>query len=109
MAVRLGKFANFLIKVERFAASIRYWTETGSKGRAKLSSWPSGSTRWKKRSPHSALRGTVAGWYPAARAVVKCVNIGDVEDDPTPPAPASFGRLGDEVEIARSCSKAGEW
>ena len=24
MAVRLGKFANFLIKVERFAASIRY-------------------------------------------------------------------------------------
>jgi hypothetical protein len=40
----LGKFANFLIKVERFAASIRYWTETGSKGQAKLSSWPSGST-----------------------------------------------------------------
>ena len=32
MAVRLGKFANFLIKVERFTASIRYWTETGSKG-----------------------------------------------------------------------------
>ena len=32
MAVRLGKFADFLIKVERFAASIRYWTETGSKG-----------------------------------------------------------------------------
>src|SRR6266850_788834 len=27
---------------------------TGSKGRAKLSSWPSGSLRWKKRSPHSA-------------------------------------------------------
>lgn len=45
MAVRLGKFANFLIKVERFAASIRYWTETGSKGRAKLSWWPSGSTK----------------------------------------------------------------
>jgi hypothetical protein len=40
----LGKFANFLIKVERFAASIRYWTETGSKGQANLSSWPSGST-----------------------------------------------------------------
>jgi hypothetical protein len=32
MAVRLGKFANFLIKVEPFTASIRYWTETGSKG-----------------------------------------------------------------------------
>jgi SAM domain (Sterile alpha motif) len=24
------------------------------KGRAKLSSWPSGSIKWKKRSPHSA-------------------------------------------------------
>jgi hypothetical protein len=45
-----------------------YWTETGSKGRAKLSSWPSGSIRWKKRSPHSASRGTVAGWYPAPSA-----------------------------------------
>jgi hypothetical protein len=66
MAVRLGKLANFLIKVERFAASIRYWTKIGSKGRAKLSSWPSGSTR--ERSPHSASRGTVAGWYPAASA-----------------------------------------
>jgi len=32
MAVRLGKFANFLIKVERFAASIRYSTETARKG-----------------------------------------------------------------------------
>src|SRR6266478_3045986 len=28
-------------------------------------SWPSGSLRWKKRSPHSASWGTVAGWYPA--------------------------------------------
>jgi hypothetical protein len=32
MAVRLGKLANFLTKVQRFAPSIRYWTETGSKG-----------------------------------------------------------------------------
>jgi hypothetical protein len=47
----LGKFANFLIKVERFAASIR---------------------------------------------------------DPTPPGQASFGRLGDEVEVTCPCSKAGE-
>jgi hypothetical protein len=46
-----------------------YWTETESKGRAKLSSWPSGSIRWKKRSPHSASRGTVAGWYPAPSAL----------------------------------------
>ena len=50
------------------AASSCYWTETGSEGRAKLSSWPSGSVRWKKRSPHSASWGTVAGWYPAASA-----------------------------------------
>ena len=50
------------------AASSCYWTGTGSKGRAKLSSWPSGSVRWKKRSPHSASRGAVAGWYPAASA-----------------------------------------
>jgi len=42
------------------------------------------------------------------RAFVKCVSIGDVEDDPTPPGPASFGRLGDEVEVACPCSKAGE-
>src|ERR1043166_625304 len=40
----------------------------GRKGRAKLSSWPSGSSRWKKRSPHSASRGAVDGWNPAARA-----------------------------------------
>jgi hypothetical protein len=50
------------------AASNCYWTETGTKGRAKLSSWPSGSIRWKKRSPHSALWGTVAGSCPAASA-----------------------------------------
>ena len=43
------------------------------------------------------------------RAFVKCVNIGDVEDDPTPLGPASFGRLDDEVEVACPCSKAGEW
>src|SRR5258705_8575307 len=42
------------------------------------------------------------------RAVVKCVNIGNVEDYPPPPGPAPLGRLGDKVEIARSCSKAGE-
>jgi hypothetical protein len=38
------------------------------KGRAKLSSWPSGSIKWKKRSPHSASRGAVAGWHPTASA-----------------------------------------
>src|SRR5712671_5875851 len=48
--------------LECLAASSCYWTD--GKGRAKLSSWPSGSIRWKKRSPHSASRGTVAGWYP---------------------------------------------
>src|SRR5258708_10087432 len=42
------------------------------------------------------------------RTVVKCVNIGNVEDYPPPPGPAPLGRLGDEVEIARPCSKAGE-
>src|ERR1700730_12872629 len=40
--------------------------------------------------------------------VVKCVNIGNVEDYPAPPGPAPPGRLGDEIEIARPCSKAGE-
>ena len=42
------------------------------------------------------------------RAFVKCVNIGDVEDNPTLPGPASFGRLVDEVEVAHTCSKASE-
>jgi hypothetical protein len=42
------------------------------------------------------------------RTVVKCVNIGNVEDYPPPPGPAPLGRLGDEVEIARPGSKAGE-
>src|SRR5712675_2257514 len=42
------------------------------------------------------------------RTVVKCVDIGNVEDYPPPPGPAPLVRLGDEVEIARSCSKAGE-
>src|SRR5450759_2476683 len=42
------------------------------------------------------------------RTVVKCVNIRNVEDYPPPPGPAPLGRLGDEVEIARPCSKAGE-
>ncbi len=31
------------------------------RGWAKLSSCPSGSVRWKKRSPHSASRGAVSG------------------------------------------------
>ncbi len=30
-------------------------------GHAKLSSWPSGSVRWKNLSPHSASRGAVSG------------------------------------------------
>jgi hypothetical protein len=42
------------------------------------------------------------------RTVVKCVNIGNVDDYPPPPGPAPLGRLGDEIEIARPCSKAGE-
>jgi hypothetical protein len=42
------------------------------------------------------------------RTVVECVNIGNVEDYPPPPGPAPLGRLGDEIEIARPCSKAGE-
>jgi hypothetical protein len=40
--------------------------------------------------------------------VVKCVNIGNVKDYPPPSGPAPLVGLGDEVEIARSCSKAGE-
>src|ERR1700716_2074620 len=42
------------------------------------------------------------------RTVVKCVNIGNVEDHPPPPGPAPLGRLGDKIEIARPCSKVGE-
>src|SRR6202161_3099618 len=90
------------------AASSAIGQKPGAKA-AKLSSWPSGSIRWKKRSPHSASRGAVVGWYPAYECtVVKCVNIGNVEDYPAPPGPAPPGRLGDEIEIARPCSKAGE-
>jgi hypothetical protein len=42
------------------------------------------------------------------RTVVKFIDIGDVEDYAPPPGPAALGRLGDEVKIARPCSKAGE-
>src|SRR5882757_8373190 len=42
------------------------------------------------------------------RTVVKFINIGDIEDYAAPPGPAPRGRLGDEVEIACPCSKAGE-
>ena len=42
------------------------------------------------------------------RTVVKCVNIGHVEDDPPPPGPVQLGRLRNEVQIARPCSEAGE-
>src|SRR3984885_2151974 len=42
------------------------------------------------------------------RTVVKCVNIGDVENYASPPRPAPLGRLDDEVKIAHPCSKAGE-
>src|ERR1700732_2926660 len=42
------------------------------------------------------------------RTVVKCVNIGNVEDYPPPPGPAPLGRLADHVVIARPASKAGE-
>ena len=42
------------------------------------------------------------------RTVVKCVNIGNVEDYAPPPGPPPVGRLGDEVKIARPCLKAGE-
>src|ERR1700726_2645470 len=40
--------------------------------------------------------------------VVKCVNIGNVEDYPPPPGQAPLGRLGDEVGIPRPSLKAGE-
>src|SRR5258708_23233675 len=42
------------------------------------------------------------------RTVVKCINIGDVEDYAPPPGPAPLGRLGNEVKIAPPYSKAGE-
>ena len=42
------------------------------------------------------------------RTVIKCIDIGDVEDHAPPPEPTLLGRLGDEVKIARPCSKAGE-
>jgi hypothetical protein len=42
------------------------------------------------------------------RTVVKYVNISNVKDYPPPPGPAPLGRLGDEIEIARPCPKAGE-
>ena len=38
------------------------------------------------------------------RTVVKCINIGDVKDNASPPRPAPLCRLGDEVKIARPCS-----
>src|ERR1700694_4735081 len=51
------------------------------------------------------------GWLVSRceRTVVKCVNIGNVEDYPPPRGPAPLGRLGDEAEIASSCPKASEW
>ncbi len=78
------------------------------KGRAKLSSWPSGSVRWKKRSPHSASRGAVLGWHPAARALVERVDVGDVEDHAAPPAPALLRGAGGQVEVAAPGPEAGE-
>ena len=42
------------------------------------------------------------------RTAVEFINIGDVEDYAPPPGPAPPGRLGDEVKIARPCSKANE-
>src|SRR3954453_16450078 len=42
------------------------------------------------------------------RTVVKFINTGDIENYASPPGPAPSGRLGDEVKIARPCSKAGE-
>src|SRR5207237_2259514 len=43
-----------------------------------------------------------------ARALVKTVNIGNVEDCAPPPGPAPLSRLGNDVKITRPCSKAGE-
>src|SRR5215212_6882331 len=40
-----------------------------------------------------------------AGSVVKDVNISNVEDCPAPPRPAPLIRLGDEIQIARPCSK----
>jgi hypothetical protein len=37
-------------------------------GQARLSSWPSGSVIWKKRSPQAASRGAVSGRTPAANS-----------------------------------------
>src|SRR3982074_1111049 len=42
------------------------------------------------------------------RTVVKCINIGDVEDYAPPPGPAPLGRLGDEIKVAHPGSQAGE-
>jgi len=38
-------------------------------GQAKLSSCPSGSVMWKKRSPHGASQGALSGCTPAATSL----------------------------------------
>ncbi len=50
------------------------------------------------------------GWMVTRRerTLVECVDIGDVEDHASPPAPTPLCRLGDEIEIAAPGSEAGE-
>jgi hypothetical protein len=66
------------------------------KGRAKLRSWPSGSIKRKKRSPHSASWGA---WVAPRRehTFVNSVNICDVKDHAVS-SPAPLNRLGDDDE-----------
>jgi hypothetical protein len=50
------------------------------------------------------------GWLAPCRerTFIKCINIGDVEDNAAPPGPAPLGRLRDEVKIARPRAKTSE-
>lgn len=79
------------------------------KGMEKLSSWPSGSARWKYPSPHLASRGGASVMVlPWTGRLVKGIHIGDVEDESPPPGPVPAGGLDDDVEVAGADHKAGE-
>ena len=42
------------------------------------------------------------------RPRIEAIHIGHIEDDASPPGPLSVCRLGDQVQLARPGSKAGE-
>src|SRR5215470_1826627 len=59
--------------------------------------------------PPLGIAGRGRGLQPRRkRLVVKCIDIGDIENYPSPPGPAFMIRLSNQVEITRSRLKAGE-